>query len=134
MVGECCPTYHPAILPPPYHAVGAVYPPPMAYPGVMPPAHVRQHQLASWATWAAQGGKGEQLRRAWERIGEEERRLREREPQAMGDRAGHAGGREAQVVEELHAAWADLRTRLERMETADWEGERPGEQAQGSRG
>ena len=80
----------PTILPfwpPPYPAVGTVYPPSPAYPGVLPPAPVWQHLQAGGAMWGAQAGKGKELRRAWQRIGDEERRLREREARAMGEAA-----------------------------------------------
>ena len=81
-------------------------------------------------------GGGKDLRRAWERIGEEERRLQEREARAMGEAAGAAegrtreqgtaGGGEAQAVEELQRAWADLRRRLERVERAEQDASGPG--------
>ena len=74
-------------------------------------------------------------------MGEEERRLREREARVMGEaaraaegwanRQGTPRGGEAQAVEELQRAWADLRRRLERVERAEREGERPREQAVG---
>ena len=100
------PTTVPAVVP--------VYPPPPLYPGALRPAPMQQHPQASGATWWAQGGQGEELRRAWERIGEEERRLQEREAQEMGEAAGAAegrareqgtpGGGEVQAVEELRQA------------------------------
>ena len=134
----------PPFPPPPYPAVGTMYPPPPAYPGVLPPTPVRQHPQGGRAMWGAQGGKGEEHRRAWERIGEEERRLRDREARTKGEAArvaegraagqGTPGGGEAQAIEELHRAWADLRRRLERVERAEREGERPREHAQESGG
>ena len=90
-----------------------------------------------WDDWGAQGGKGEEHRRAWERIGEEEGRLREREARVTGgaDRVAEGltegqsrpRGGEAQAVEELQRAWADLRRRLERVEQAERVGGRHGE-------
>ena len=126
------PSHH--FLPPPYPAVGMVYPPPPAYPGVPSQAAVRQHQQTNRTAWGAQGGKGEEHRRAWERIGEEERRLREREARVMEgaarvaegwtERPGMPWGGEAQAVKELQRAWADLRRRLEWLERAEQEGGR----------
>ena len=117
--------------------MGMVYPPPPPYPGVQSQAHVQQRPQAGGTTWGAQGGKGEEHRRAWENIGEEERRLREREARIMGgaDRVaeewtegqGRPRGGEAQAVEELQRAWADLRRRLERVERAEGEGGQHGE-------
>ena len=101
---------------------------------------MRQHPQASRAAWGAQGGKGEEHKRAWERIGEEERRLGEREARIMGGAArvaegwtkgqGMPRGGEAKAVEELQRPWADLRRKLERVERAEREGERPRGQAQ----
>ena len=91
-----------------------VYPPPPAYPAVPPPAPVRQHPQAGGAAWGAQGGKGEEHRRAWERIGEEEKMLGEGEARIMGGAArvaegstmgqGTPQGGKAQAVEELQRA------------------------------
>ena len=99
---------------------------------------MRQHPLVGWAAWGAQGGKGEEHKRDWERIGEEERRLGEREALIMGATARVAEGRttgqgtprgaEAQAVEELQRAGA------ERVERAEREGERTREKAQESGG
>ena len=140
--GGVVPPAIPPFSPPTYPAVGVVYPHPPAYPGVPPPAPVRQHPQAGRAAWGAQGGKGEEHREAWERTGEEERRLGDREARIMGGasrvakgwRTGQGTPREgeAQVVEELQRAWADLQRRLERVKRAEWEGERPREQAQQS--
>ena len=80
--GGVVPPAIPPFPPPPYPVVGIVYPPPPAYPGVPPPAPVRQHPQAGSAAWA-QGGKREEHRRAWERIGEEKRRLEERGARIM---------------------------------------------------
>ena len=131
--GFVVPAAIPPFPPPPYPAVVMVYPPPPAYPGVPPPAPVRQRPQAGGAAWGAHGGKGEEHRRAWERIGEEERRLGEREARIMVGAArvaegwttgqGTPRGGEAQVVEELQRAWADLPRRLERVERAEQEGE-----------
>ena len=130
----------PPFPPPPYPAVGMLYPTPPAYPGVPSPASVPQHPQDGGAAWGAQGGKGEENRRAWYWIGEEERRLGEREARMMGGAARVAEGwtagqdmprgGEAQAVEDLQRAWADLRRRLERVERAEREGERPRKQAQ----
>ena len=67
-------------------------------------------------------------------MAEEERRLREREARVMGkaDRLaggctegqGRPRGGEAQAVEELQRAWADLRRGLEMVERAKGEGGR----------
>ena len=134
VVPPAIPPVIPPFPPPPYPAVGMVYPPPPAYPGVPSQAPVRQHPQAGGTAWGAQGGKGEEHRRAWERIGEEERRLREREARVMGGAArvaegwtegqGMPRGGEAQAVEELQRAWADLWRRLERVERAEREGGR----------
>ena len=95
---------------------------------------VQQHPQARGTAWGAQGGKGGEHRRAWERIGEAERSLREREAWVMGGAGRVAEGRtegtgspqggEAQAVEELQSAWADLRRRQERVERAEREGRR----------
>ena len=110
------------------------------YPSALPPAPMQQTPQAVGGAWGAQGGRGEELRRAWERVGEEERRLQEREAQARGGAAGATGvqaraqgtsGRGgAQALEELQPAWADIRRRLEGVERAERDGERPGERAQ----
>ena len=81
--------------------------------------------------WGAQEGKGEEHRRAWERLGEPERSLREREAMVKGEVGGAEEGRkkgtdrpqggEAQAVEELQRAWADLRRRQEGVERAERE-------------
>ena len=132
----------PQIPPPPYPAVGMVYTATPAYPGLPSPASVQQHTQAGGTLWGAQGGKGEKHRRAKEGIGEEERRLQEREAPIMGRAArvaeewtegqGMPRGGEAQAVEELQRAWADLRKRPERQETAELEGGRHRELAQES--
>ena len=132
----------PPFPPPPYPAVGMVYPPPPAYPGVPPPAPVRQHPHAGGAAWGAQEGKGEEHRRAWERVGEEGRRLGDSKARVMGGAArvaegwitgqGTPRGGEAQAVEELQRALADLRRMLQRVERAEEEGERQREHAQES--
>ena len=72
---------------------------------------MRQHQQARGAAWGAQGGSGEEHRRAGERIGKEERRLAEMEARIMGGAArvaegwttgqGTPRGGEALAVEEL---------------------------------
>ena len=95
---------------------------------------MRQHPEAGGTAWGGQGGEGKEDRRAWGRIGEEGRRLQERETRVMGGAARIAEGwtegpgmpREgkAQGVKELQQAWADLRGRLERVERAEREGGR----------
>ena len=70
--------------------------------------------------------------------------LRGREARMMGEAArvaegwtpgqGTSGGRDAQALQELQTAWADLRRTLERVERAEQEGKRPSEQAQESGG
>ena len=111
--------------------MGMMYPPLMAYPGMQPQAHMQQHQQAGGTAWGAQEGKGEEHRRAWERFGEAERTLREREARVNGEVGGTEEGRtegtdrpqggEAQAVEELQRAWADLRRRQEGVERAERE-------------
>ena len=118
--------------PSPYPAMGMMYPSQLAYQGVPAQAHVQQRPQAGGTTCRAQKGKGEEHRRAWERIAEAERSLREREARVMGGAGRVAGGRtggtgrpqggEAQAVEELQWAWADLRRGQERVERAEQEG------------
>ena len=137
VVPPAIPPVIPPFPPPPYPVMGMVYPPPPAHPGVPSQVHVQQRPQAGGTTWGVQGGKGEQQRRAWESIGEEERRLREREARAMGgantvaegwtEGQGRPRGGEAQAVEELQRALADLRRRLGRVERAEREGGRHGE-------
>ena len=140
MVGRRTPASRPVIppFPPtPYRAMGMLYPPPAAYSGVPSQAHVMLRPQTEGMTWGAQGGKGEEHRRAWEEIGEEGRRLREREARVMGEAdkvaegwtegPGRPQGGEAQAVEELRPAWADLRRRRERVERAEREGGGHGE-------
>ena len=77
-------------------------------------------------------------------MGEGERRLGVREARIMGGVArvaerwktgqGTPRGGEAQAVEELQRAWADVRRRLERVGRAEREGERHREQPQESGG
>ena len=110
-MGGVVPPAIPPFPPPPYPAAGMVYPPPPAYPAVPSPASVQQHPQGGGTAWRAQGGKGEEHKRAWERIGEEEGRLGEREARTMGGAAGVAEewaegqgmprGGEAQAVKEL---------------------------------
>ena len=122
------------VVPPAVPPIVPPFPPPPAYQGMQPQAHVQQRPQASGTAWGAQEGKGEDHRRAWERLGEAERSLREREVRVKGEAAGAeeertAGtdrpqGREAQAVEELQRAWADLRRRQEGVERAEREGGR----------
>ena len=119
VVPPAVPPIVPPFPPPPYPAMGLVYPPLTAYPGMQPQAHMQQHQQAGGTASGAQEGKGEEHRRAWERLGEAERSLREREARVKGDVGGAEEGRtegtdrpqggEAQAVEELQMTWADLR-------------------------
>ena len=112
--------------------MGMMYPPLPVYPGMQPQAHMQQHQQAGGTAWGAQEGKGEEHRRAWERLGEAERSMREREARVKGEvGAAEEGttegtdrpqGGEAQAVEELQRAWADLRRRQEGVERAEREG------------
>ena len=120
--------------PPPYPAMGMMYPPLPAYPGMLPQAHMQQHQQAGGTAWGAQEGKGEEHRRAWERFGEAEWSLREREARVKGEvggteeerteRTDRPQGGEAQAVEELQRAWADLQRSQEGVERAEREGGR----------
>ena len=57
----------PPFPPPPYPAMGMVYPLLPAYPGMQPPAHMQQHQQASGTAWGALEREG---RRAQEGVGE----------------------------------------------------------------
>ena len=121
VVPPAVPPIVPPFPPPRYPAMGMMYPPPPAYQGMQPQAHVQQRPQAGGTAWGAQEGKVDEHRRAWERIGEAERSLREREARVMGGAGRAAEGRtegtgrpqggEAQAVEELQRAWADLRRR-----------------------
>ena len=114
--------------------MGMMYPPMPAYPGMQPQAHMQQHQQAAGTAWGAQEGKGEEHRRAWERLGEAERSLREREARVKGEVGRAEEGRtegtdrpqggEVKAVEELQRAWADLLRRQEGVERAEREGGR----------
>ena len=111
-----------------------MYPAPPAYQGMQAQAHVQQRAQTGRTAWGTQGGKGEEHRRAWERIGEAERSLREGEDRVMGgagrvaegrtQETGRPQGGEAQAVEELQMAWADHQRRQERVERAEREGGR----------
>ena len=79
VVPPAVPPIVPRFPPPPYPAMGMMYPPLPMYPGMQPQAHMQQHQQAGGTAWGAQEGKGEEHRRAWERFGEAGRSLRERE-------------------------------------------------------
>ena len=124
----------PLFPPPPYPAMGMVYPPLSAYQGMQPQAHMQQRQQAAGTALGAQEGKGEEHKRAWERLGEAERNLPEREARVKGEVGGAEEGRtertdrpqggEAQAVEELQMACADLRRRQEGVERAEREGGR----------
>ena len=139
VVPPAVPPIVPPFPPPPYPAMGMMYPPLPTYPGMKPQVHMQQHQQVGGTAWGAQEGKGEEHRRAWERFGEAERSLREREARDKGEVGGTEEGRtegtdrtqggEAQAVEELQRAWAYLRRRQEGDERAEW-GE--GRQEEGS--
>ena len=134
VVPPAVPPIVPPFPPPPYPAMGMMYPPLPTYPGMQPQAHMQQHQQAGGTAWGAQEGKGEEHKRAWERFREAERSLREREARDKGEVGGTEEGRtegtdrpqggEAQAVEKLHRAWADLRWRQEGDENAEREGGR----------
>ena len=129
MVGRCSPASGPT---------NRATIPAAAIPGVQPQAHMQQHQLASGTAWGAQQGKGEEHSRAWDRLGEAERSLREREARVKSEVGGADEGRtegtdrpqggEAQAVEELQMTWADLRRGQEGVERAKREG---GQQEEG---
>ena len=141
--GDVVPPAVPPIVqpfpPPPYPAMGMVYPPLPAYQGMQPQAHMQQRQQAGGTAWVAQEGKGEEHRRVWERLGEAERSLLEREARVKVEVGGAEEGRtegtdrpqggEAQAVEELQMVWVDLRRRQEGVERAEREG---GQQEGGS--
>ena len=140
VVPPAVPPIVPPFPPPPYPAMGMMYPRLPMYPGMQPQAHMQQHQQAGGTAWGAQEGKGEKHRMAWERFGETERSLREREARDRGEVGGTEEGRtegtdrpqggEAQAVEEPQRAWADLRRRQEGDERAEREG---GRQEEGRR-
>ena len=111
--------------------------------GVPAPANIPGHAAtgahaaapAGWWDSVATGGAGREGRRAqeaWERLGEAERSLREREARVKGELDGAEEGRmegtdrpqggEAKAVEELQMVWADLRRRQEGFERAEREG------------
>ena len=139
VVPPAVPPIVPPFPPPPYPAMGMVYPPPPAYQGTQPQAHVQQRPQAGGTAWGVQEGKGEEHRRACERLGEAERSLREGEARVKGEAGGAGEGRtkgtdrpqggEAQAVEELQRAWAGLRRRQEGVERAEREG---GQQEEGT--
>ena len=134
VVPPAVPPIIPPFPPPPYPAMGMMYPPLPAYRGMQPQAHMQQHQQAGGTAWGAQEGMREEHRRAWERLGEAERSMREREARVKGEVGGAGEGRtegtdrpqggEAQAVEELQRAWADLQRRQEGVERAGREGGR----------
>ena len=144
VVQPAVPPIVPPFPPPHYPAMGMMYPSPPAYQGMQPQAHGQQRPQAGGTAWGAQEGKGAEHRTAWERLGEAERYLGEREARVMGG-PGRAAegrtegterpqGRKAQAVEELQRAWADYHTRQERVERAELEGGRQEEgRGQGDR-
>ena len=143
VVPPAVPPIVPPYPPPPYRAMGMVYPPPSAYQVMQPQAHVQQPPQAGGTAWGAPEGKGEEHRRAWLRLGEAERGLRERKARVVAGAGGAEEGRtegtdrpqggEAQAVEELQRAWADHRRRQERVERAEREGGRQ-EEGRGQEG
>ena len=110
VVPPAVPPIVPPFPPPQYPAMGMVYPPLPAYTGMQPQAHMQQHQQAGGTAWGAQERKGDEHRRACERLGEAERSLREKEARVKGEVGGAEEGRtegtdrpqggEAQTVEE----------------------------------
>ena len=54
---------------------------------------MQQRQQAGGTAWGVQEGKGEEHRRAWERLGKADRSLREREVRVKGEVGGTEGGR-----------------------------------------
>ena len=134
IVPPAVPPIVPPFPPPPYPPMGMMYPPLPVYPGMQPQAHMQQHQQAGGTAWGVREGKGEEHRRAWERLGDAERSLREREARVKGELGGAEEGRtegtdrpqagEAQAVEELQMTWADLRRGQEGVERAEREGGR----------
>ena len=134
VVPPAVPPIVPPFPPPPYPVMGMMYPPPPAYQGMQPQAHVQQRPQAGGTAWGAQEGKGEEHRRAWERLREAERSLRKREARVLGGAGRAEEGstegtdrpqrEEAQAVEELQRAWGDHRRRQERVERAEREGGR----------
>ena len=135
LLGGVVPPAVPPIVPPfppqPYPAMGMVYPPQPAYPGVQPQVHVQQQPQACGTAWGAQQAKREEHMRAWERLGEAERSLREREARVKVGAGGaenvrtegtdRTQGGEAQAVEELQRAWADIWRRQDGVERAERE-------------
>ena len=133
VVPPAVPPIVPPFPPPPFPAMRMVYPPLPAYQGMQLQAHVQQRPQAGGTAWGAQEGKGEEHRRAWERLEEAKRSLRGKEARVKGEAGGAKEGRmegtdrpqggETQAVEELQMAWADLRERQEGVERAEREGE-----------
>ena len=91
VVPPAVPPIVPPFPPPPYPAMGMVYPPPPAYQGMQPKAHVQQRPQDGGTAWGAQEGKGKEHRRAWERLGEAERSMREREARVKGGSGSGSG-------------------------------------------
>ena len=83
MVGGRRPTCDNAVSVTTLPSLGIVYPPPPAYLGVPPMAPLQRRPQAGRAACGGHGGREEEHRRAWESIGEEERRLAERAPRIM---------------------------------------------------
>ena len=133
MVGRCSPASHPASHPTIPTATllcdGDDVPSPTSLPGPVGAGTRTAAPAGRWDDVEEQGRKGEEHRRAWERVGEAERSLRGREARVMGraDRVvegrtegtGRPQGGEAQAVEELQWAWADFGRRQERVERGE---------------
>ena len=114
VVPPAVPPMVPPFPPPPYPAMWMMYPPPPAYQGMQPQAQVQQRPQDGGTAWGTQEGKGEEHRRAWERIGEAERSLREREARVMGEAGRAAEGRtkgQAGRREGKHGQWRSCRGR-----------------------
>ena len=136
MVGRCSPASRPTNCPTiPAAAIpgdGDDVPAPAGVPGH---AATGAHAAAPAGRWDSVGNAGREGREAQEGVGEvreAERSLREREARVKGEVGGTEEGRtegterpqggEAQAVEELQTAWADLWRRQEGVERAEREG------------
>ena len=115
-------------------------PPLVMYPSALPPAPVLQHLQAVRAAWEVPGGKAEELRRARERVGADERKLREREVQVMHVAAGATGAgqgtlgvRKAKALEELQRARTDFGEGRRGWSRQRGDSEGQGERAQGGK-
>ena len=121
VIPPAVPPIVPPFPPPPYPAMGMMYPPLRCTRSCSHRRTCNSTSRPEGTAWGAQEGKGEEHRRAWERFGEAERSLREREARDRGEVGGTEEGRtegtdrpqggEAQAVEEPQRAGADLRRR-----------------------